>query len=161
MLDTYLTKLADLAVESVFSLLPIVVMYIIFQIVSLKHNKKRVLVIVRGVVLTYVGLVVFLIGVNGGFMEVGVQLGKKLASMDSKAPVLLVSLLLGLTTVLAEPAVIVLTHQVEEITGGSVKRRLVLIFLSIAVGMSIFMSTLRILIPSLQLWMYILPGFAR
>ena len=160
MLDTYLTKLADLAVESVFSLLPIVVMYIIFQIVSFKHNKKRVLVIVRGVVLTYVGLVVFLIGVNGGFMEVGVQLGKKLASMDSKAPVLLVSLLLGLTTVLAEPAVIVLTHQVEEITGGSVKRRLVLIFLSIAVGMSIFMSTLRILIPSLQLWMYILPGFA-
>ncbi|HHX53910.1 MAG TPA: DUF1538 domain-containing protein [Clostridiales bacterium] len=160
LLEIYVSKLTALAFESFLSLLPIVVMYIVFQIVSFKHNKKRVFVIVRGIILTYVGLVVFLLGVNGGFMEVGVRLGRELTVMDSKIPVLLVSLLLGLTTVLAEPAVIVLTHQVEDITGGSVNRRLVLIFLSVAVGMSIFMSTLRILIPSLQLWMYILPGFA-
>ncbi len=160
LLQVYVSKLTTIAFESFMSLLPIVVMYIVFQIVSFKHNKNRVLIIVRGVILTYVGLVVFMLGVNGGFMEIGVQLGKKLASMDSKTPVLFVSLLLGLTTVLAEPAVIVLTHQVENITGGSVKRKLVLIFLSVAVGMSIFMSALRILIPGLQLWMYILPGFA-
>ena len=92
-------------------------------------------------------------------MEIGIQLGRKLALMESKFPVLFVSLLLGLTTVLAEPAVIVLTHQVEDITGGSVKRRLVLLFLSVAVGLSIFMSALRILIPGIELWMYILPGF--
>jgi hypothetical protein len=79
--------------------------------------------------------------------------------MESKIPVLLVSLLLGLTTVLAEPAVLVLTHQVEDVTGGSVNRILVLIFLSIAVGASILMSALRILIPDIQLWMYLLPGF--
>lgn len=52
-----------------------------------------------------------------------------------------------------------LTHQVEDITGGSVKRRLVLLFLSVAVGASIFMSALRILVPAIKLWMYILPGF--
>ena len=60
---------------------------------------------------------------------------------------------------LSEPAVHVLTHQVDEVTGGSVRRILVLIFLSIAVGMSIFMSALRILVPEIQLWMYLLPGF--
>ena len=92
-------------------------------------------------------------------MEVGAQLGVRLASLDSKVPVLLVALLLGLTTVLAEPAVLVLTHQVEDVTGGSVNRILVLIFLSIAVGLSIFMSAIRIFVPGLQLWMYILPGF--
>ena len=92
-------------------------------------------------------------------MKVGTQLGIQLASMDSSRPVLLVALLLGLTTVLAEPAVHVLTHQVEDVTGGSVKRGSVLIFLSVAVGLSIFMSTLRILIPDIQLWMYLLPGF--
>ncbi|NLG93677.1 MAG: DUF1538 domain-containing protein, partial [Clostridiales bacterium] len=95
----------------------------------------------------------------GGFMAVGMQVGIRLASMDSDVPVLLVALLLGLTTVLAEPAVHVLTYQVEDVTGGSVKRNLVLIFLSVAVGLSIFMSALRILIPSIQLWMYLLPGF--
>ena len=93
------------------------------------------------------------------FYAVGTQIGIQLASMNSPVPVLIVALLLGLTTVLAEPAVIVLTHQVEDVTGGSVSRTLVLIFLSTAVGMSIFMSVLRILLPSLQLWMYLLPGF--
>jgi len=90
---------------------------------------------------------------------VGTQLGLQLAAMDSDVPVLIVALLLGLTTVLAEPAVHVLTNQVEEVTGGSVRRRLVLIFLSVAVGLSIFMSALRILIPGIRLWMYLLPGF--
>ncbi len=159
LLSTYGSKLVTIAFESFLSLLPIIVMYIFFQIFSFKHKKNRVINIVRGVVITFVGLVVFMLGVNGGFMEIGIQLGRKLALMESKFPVLFVSLLLGLTTVLAEPAVIVLTHQVEDITGGSVKRRLVLLFLSVAVGLSIFMSALRILIPGIELWMYILPGF--
>ncbi len=105
------------------------------------------------------GLVVFLLGVNSGFMEVGTQIGIRLAAMDSYVPVLVVALFLGLTTVLAEPAVHVLTNQVEDVTGGSVNRILVLAFLSVAVGLSIFMSALRILIPGIKLWMYLLPGF--
>ena len=92
-------------------------------------------------------------------MAVGTQVGIQLAGMDSQIPVLLVALLLGLTTVLAEPAVHVLTNQVEEVTGGSVRRILVLLFLSVAVGLSIFMSVLRILMPGLKLWMYLVPGF--
>jgi len=92
-------------------------------------------------------------------MEVGAQLGVRLAALDSKIPLLIVALLLGLSTVLAEPAVLVLTHQIEDVTGGYVKRVLVLIFLSVAVGMSIFMSAIRILVPDIQLWMYVLPGF--
>ena len=159
LLDAYGSKLFNIAWESFLTLLPIIIAYIIFQVFFFKHKKNKVIDIVRGIVLTFIGLVVFLLGVNGGFMEVGTQLGMQLASMDSNIPVLLIALLLGLTTVLAEPAVHVLTHQVEDVTGGSVKRNLVLIFLSVAVGLSIFMSVLRILIPGIQLWMYLLPGF--
>lgn len=158
-LDAYGSKLFTIAWDAFLSLLPIIIVYILFQIFFFKHKKNKVIDIVRGLVFTFVGLVIFLLGVNGGFMEVGAQLGMQLASMDSKIPVLLVSLLLGLTTVLAEPAVLVLTHQVEDVTGGSVNRILVLIFLSVAVGISILMSALRILIPDIQLWMYLLPGF--
>ena len=160
LLDTYITKLSHIAFESLITLLPIVVAYVIFQVFVFKQKKSKVLDIIRGLTITYVGLVIFLLGVNGGFMDVGSQLGIQLASMESKIPVLVVALLLGLTTVLAEPAVHVLTQQVEDVTGGSVKRNLVLIFLSIAVGLSIFMSALRILIPGIKLWMYLLPGFA-
>lgn len=159
LLDRYGSIFFEVVFDSFFTLLPIIIAYIIFQVFFFKQKKRIVLDIVRGLILTYIGLVVFLLGVNGGFMEVGARLGVQLASMDSNIPVLLLSLLLGLSTVLAEPAVHVLTNQVEDITGGSVKRRLVLIFLSVAVGTSIFMSALRILIPEIRLWMYLLPGF--
>ncbi|NLV51580.1 MAG: DUF1538 domain-containing protein [Clostridiales bacterium] len=159
LLYTYSSKLLDIAWESFLTLLPIIIVYIVFQLFFFKQKKRKVIDITRGIVFTYAGLVVFLLGVNGGFMAVGTQLGLQLAAMDSDVPVLIVALLLGLTTVLAEPAVHVLTNQVEEVTGGSVRRRLVLIFLSVAVGLSIFMSALRILIPGIRLWMYLLPGF--
>ena len=155
----YGSRILPIAWDSFISLLPIIIVYIIFQVYFFKHKKTRVFNNSRGLFLTFLGLVIFLLGVNGGFMEVGTQLGIQLASMESKVPVLVVALLLGLTTVLAEPAVHVLTHQVEDVTGGSVNRTLVLIFLSVAVGLSIFMSALRILLPGLQLWMYLLPGF--
>jgi len=159
LLETYGSIFLEMLWDSFLTLLPIIIAYIIFQIFFFKHKRRKVIDIVRGLILTYIGLVIFLLGVNGGFMDVGSQLGVQLASMESNLPVLALSLLLGLSTVLAEPAVHVLTHQVEDITGGSVKRRLVLIFLSVAVGMSIFMSALRILIPGIRLWMYLLPGF--
>ncbi|MBP7174725.1 MAG: DUF1538 domain-containing protein [Thermoclostridium sp.] len=159
LLAMYGSKLWPIAWESFLSLLPIIIAYVLFQVFSFKHKKKRVIDISRGIFFTFFGLVVFLLGVNGGFMAVGTQIGMQLAAMESKIPVLVVALLLGLSTVLAEPAVHVLTNQIEDVTGGSVSRTLVLIFLSIAVGLSIFMSALRILVPNLQLWMYLLPGF--
>lgn len=159
LMDMYGSKMLPLAWGAFKSLLPIIVAYIFFQIFSFRQNARRVLDITRGLILTFLGLVIFLLGVNGGFMLVGTKIGMGLATLNSSAPVLLVALLLGLTTVLAEPAVHVLTDQVEEVTGGSVKRVLVLIFLSIAVGLSIFLSALRVLLPELQLWMYLLPGF--
>ncbi|MGI6537060.1 MAG: DUF1538 domain-containing protein [Caldicoprobacterales bacterium] len=157
--EAYSSKFFTIALDAFISLLPIIIVYIIYQVFVFKHNKRQVIDISRGLVITFLGLVLFLLGVNGGFMAVGTQVGIQLAGMDSQIPVLLVALLLGLTTVLAEPAVHVLTNQVEEVTGGSVRRILVLLFLSVAVGLSIFMSVLRILMPGLKLWMYLVPGF--
>ena len=148
-----------MALETVLSLSPIVLSYIFFQIVFLKQDKRTFNTTMKGLVLTYVGLVLFLSGVNGGFMKVGTEVGTDLAAMDNKIPVLAVAFVLGLVTVLAEPAVIVLTHQVEDITGGHVRRPIVLIFLSISVGLAIFMAALRIIVPEIKLWMYLLPGF--
>jgi len=159
LIDIYGSRILPTAWDALLSILPIVAGYILFQIFVLKQKSSMIIDISRGLVLTYLGLVIFLLGVNGGFMAVGTEIGIQLASMESKLPALLVALLLGLTTVLAEPAVHVLTHQVEDVTGGYVNRILVLVFLSVSVGLSIFMAALRILMPNLKLWMYLLPGF--
>lgn len=159
LLETYLSNFIHIAWESFLTLLPIVIAYAIFQICFLKDKKRKILNVLRGLGFTLFGLIIFLLGVNSGFMKVGSQLGIQLASLDSNTLVLIVALFLGFSTVLAEPAVHVLTNQVEEVTGGSVKRSLVFVFLSIAVGLSICMSALRILVPEIHLWMYLLPGF--
>lgn len=159
LLSVYTDKLSTIALETLISLAPILVAYFLFNIISVHERKRVILSNIRGLVITYVGLVLFLLGVNGGFMDIGSILGKGLASLDSHLPMLVISFVLGLVTVLAEPAVYVLTHQVEDITGGYVRRPLVLVFLSVAVGSAILMSVVRILVPGISLWMYILPGF--
>lgn len=152
-------NLIHIAYETILTLLPIILTYAILQIFFLKQKKNRVIGVISGIVMTFIGLVIFLVGINGGFMEVGLQLGIKLSSLDSKIPIIIISLLLGITTVLAEPAVHVLTHQVEDVTGGSVRREWVLIFLSSAVGLAILLSSIRIMVEEIELWMYLIPGF--
>ncbi|NCB67050.1 MAG: DUF1538 domain-containing protein, partial [Bacilli bacterium] len=107
----------------------------------------------------FVGLVLFLTGVNAGFMEVGRKLGMLIAGMDSSIPVLIVGFVLGVLVILAEPAVYVLTHQIEDVTTGYVKRGIVLGFLSVGVGLAVLLSVVRVLVPWLQLWHYLVPGY--
>jgi hypothetical protein len=108
---------------------------------------------------TYLGLVLFLLGVNAGFMEVGSTVGFKLASMDNKAYVIMIGFLLGMVTILAEPAVYVLTHQIEDVTSGYVKRKAVMVSLALGVALAVALSIVRIIVPSMQLWHFLLPGY--
>ena len=93
-------------------------------------------------------------------MNAGSIIGYKIASMDNKFFVIAIGFILGLCTILAELAVYALTHQIEEVTSGYVKRKSVLFTMSIGVGIAIALSVVRILIPKLQLWQYLLPGYA-
>jgi hypothetical protein len=101
----------------------------------------------------------FLTGVNAGFMDVGTIVGYQVASLENKAFLIIVGFVLGLVTVLAEPAVYVLTHQIEDVTSGYVKRKVVLFALSIGVGFAVALSMIRIMLPQVQLWHYLLPGY--
>src|SRR5690625_7992668 len=79
--------------------------------------------------------------------------------MDNKAFFIIISFILGVVIILAEPAVNVLTHQIEDITSGYVKRKAVLTSLSIGVGLAVCLSAIRILVPVIQLWQYLLPVY--
>ncbi|KAB8129524.1 DUF1538 domain-containing protein [Gracilibacillus oryzae] len=155
----FLSEAGHIIQEVFLALTPIIVIFLIFQKVSFKLSKSNFRKIITGLVFTFIGLVLFLIGVNAGFMELGTELGSSLAMLDNKAYIVIVGLILGIVTILAEPAVYVLTHQIEDVTSGYVKRRVVLTTLAIGVGIAVSLSMLRILIPELQLWHYLLPGY--
>lgn len=145
--------------DSAVALLPLVLSLFVLQRILLKFDKRQFSRILKGFVYTLLGTFLFFMGVNGGFMEVGSQLGYLLASLDNKFWLLLVSFLLGFVTILAEPSVHVLTHQIEEVTSGYVKRKAVAASLSIGVGSAILLSAIRILVPWLTLWHILLPGY--
>lgn len=135
----------------------IVAFFLGCQLLLLKLSGKQLKRIALGVVFTYVGLVLFLTGVNVGFMPIGYKLGFGLSQIP---PVWLVSFggLVGVLVVLAEPAIHVLNGQVEEVTGGLVTKRSMMMGLCLGVGASIALSMLR-MVYDFSLVYYIIPGY--
>lgn len=133
--------------------------FLVFQKISFKLTKKAFRKVLIGLGYTFAGLILFLIGVNAGFMDVGTVVGYNIASLENKFFVIIVGFILGFVTILVEPAVYVLTHQIEDVTSGYIKRKAVLFALSIGVGFAVALSILQIIIPGIQLWHYLLPGY--
>jgi hypothetical protein len=156
-LGSFLHTAGHTAKEVAIALGLIVVFFLICQIAFLRLPKKRLLKIALGVMFTYIGLVMFLTGVNVGFMPVGYKLGFQLAQ-GSKWFLIGFGLVTGVLVVLAEPAIHVLNKQVEEVTGGFVTRKAMITGLCIGVGASIALSMIRIVFD-FSLVYYIIPGY--
>jgi hypothetical protein len=143
--------------EVLVALLPIVAFFFLLQFTLLKLPKTRIYQIIVGIFYTFFGLVIFLAAVAIGFMPVGYQMGAQLAG-GSKLLLTAFAFGLGLTVVLAEPAIHVLNKQVENVTGGAVSKRSMLIALSVGVGVAIALSVIRVLY-SFSVLYYLIPGY--
>ena len=106
--------------EIALSLLPIVLFFAVFQALILKLSGRNLTRILIGLVYTYIGLVLFLTGVNVGFMPAGNYLGQVLAGLSHPWVIVPIAMVMGYFIVKAEPAVYVLNKQVEEITDGAI-----------------------------------------
>lgn len=135
----------------------IVGMFLLCQIVFLKLSRRILKRIAVGVAFTYAGLVIFLTGVNVGFMPIGYKIG---CALGQGNPGMLVGFgfLIGILVVLAEPAIHVLNAQVEDVTGGLVNRRAMMVGLCIGVGTALALSMLRIVFD-FSLIYYVVPGY--
>ncbi len=158
-LSPFIQKLPAISQEIALALIPIAVIFLVSRKFSLRISIKPFIKVLFGLILTFVGLVIFLLGVNAGFMKVGSIIGFKFASMDSGLYVILVGFFLGMVTIIAEPAVSVLTHQIEDVTSGYVKRKVVMVFLALGVALAVALSLVRIVVPEIQLWHFLLPGY--
>ena len=139
------------------SLLLMGLFFAVLQMMVLHLPRQKLLQILAGEFIAFLGLVVFLIAVTVGFMPVGYRVGQSMALYSGRW-LLAFAFVIGMVTVLAEPAVHVLNQQVEEITDGAVTRRQMLIALSIGVGVSIGLSILRLLL-GFSLLFYLIPGY--
>jgi len=150
---TALENLREVAV----ALFLIVFFFLVLQFTILKISRQSLIQIFAGLIYTLSGLVIFLTAVTIGYMPIGYKLGHDLAAENGKLAVAF-SFVLGMVTVLAEPAIHVLNRQVEEVTDGNVGRLQMMIALSIGVGLSVGMSALRVQLGFSILY-YLIPGY--
>ncbi len=144
--------------EVALAIIPIIALCMIFQIFSIKMDDKSLLKVVVGFVFTFVGLVLFLVGVNVGFMPIGQYMGQQLAESDIAWLLVPLGALVGYFIVAAEPAVHVLKQQVETITEGQITGKSLGVALAIGVAVSVGLSMLRILLGIPLIW-FLVPGY--
>ena len=145
--------------ESVQSIFPLFVIFLIIALLNRLFKTKLFKRISIGFIYALLGLFLFLVGINASFIEVGRLLGSELILKFSAPWVILIGFALGVVTILAEPAVAILTQQIEEVTSGYISRKAVNASLAIGVGLAIALSVLRVVVSEIQLWHYLLPGY--
>ena len=155
---TFVSAFPAYAWEVATALLPIAVVFVLFQIFSRRFHKRQLLKILSGFIYAYMGLVLFLTGVNVGFMPAGHYIGQTLASGDNNWLLIPIGMLIGYFIVRAEPAVQVLTKQVEEISNGSITQKSIEHSLSIGIAVSVGLSMIRILTGISIMW-FLIPGY--
>ena len=144
--------------EMAVSLLPIILIFAVFQLVTRDINKKSLIKIGVGLVYTYVGLVLFLTGANVGFMPAGNYLGQTIAGLSYAWIIVPIGVIIGYFIVKAEPAVFVLTKQVEELTSGAISAKAMGTSLSIGVAASVGLAMIRVLTGISIMW-FLIPGY--
>ena len=155
----YLTAFPVYLKEMAVALSPVVLIFLIFQVCSFRLNRRSFLKICVGILYTYVGLVLFLTGVNVGFSSLGTVLGAELTSGWTYYWLIPLAMLLGWFIISAEPAVYVLEKQIEEVSEGMIPGKAIKLSLSIAIAIAMGLSMLRVLTGISILW-FLVPGYA-
>lgn len=158
-LGTFLSVLPHVVEEIFLALAPLMVIFFIFNFFLLHLPKEQIRRMMFGMFYAFIGLVMFMTGVSGGFIPAGEALGQALGSLGDGWILLPVGLLLGAVVVCAEPAVWVLTDQVEEVSGGSIPRKVMLAALSISIALAVGLGMFRV-ITGLSIWYALIPGYA-
>ena len=145
--------------EVAFALFPVVIFFFIYQLFAGRVPKDQVPRLLVGILYTYVGIVIFLTGANIGFLPVGQYIGQSIASSNLKWFLIPLGMLLGYFIVLAEPAVHVLEKQVEEVTSGTISKKMLSFAMSIAVAIAVGLAMIRALTGISVLW-FVCFGYA-
>ncbi len=154
----FATELPKFAKEVLVSILPIILVYFVFQLFTRRYQKKQRIRILVGFGYTYLGLVLFLCGVNVGFAPVGTLLGRELGKTSYSWILIPIGMLIGYFIVKAEPAIQVLNQQVQSVTSGTISGKSMNRALQIGVATSVGLAMMRVL-TGIPIYYIVIPGY--
>ena len=155
----FVHMLPDYGREVISSILPVLIVFLLFQLISRRYHKNQMIKMLMGFLYTIIGLILFLTGVNVGFTPVGNLLGSGLAGSAYRWVLIPIGAVIGYYIVKAEPAVQVLNKQVEDVTGGTVSQSMMNTALSIGVACAVMLSMVRVL-TGISIYWILVPGYA-
>ena len=154
----FVHMLPEYGLEVLTSILPVLLVFLLFQLISKRYHKHQAIKMFVGFGYTIIGLILFLTGVNVGFAPVGSLLGSNLAEQSWRWILIPIGALIGYYIVKAEPAVQVLGRQVEEVTNGSISKESMNLCLSIGVSASVALAVVRVL-TGISIYWLLIPGY--
>lgn len=148
----------DTLLDTTLAIIPLVAIFFIFDVCFLKISKQKKLTLTVGVIITFVGLYLFLFGISYGMLDMGEAVGVFLAGKNPAIAIVL-ALVIGFLITFTEPSVRVLGAQVEDVTQGNIRRKLVTIAIAVAMMVAVTLSTVKILFD-ISIWYIVGIGYA-
>lgn len=145
-------------IEVLQAMAPLALLFIVFHFTLLHLQRRQIIRSVEGIIYTSIGLIIFLVGVNGALMPIGRALGASLGTFTPSFVLIPIGFIFGAVIVLAEPAVWVLTEQVREVSRGTISKKIILIFFSLGVSFAVALAMMRI-VYSIPLTFILIPGY--
>lgn len=145
--------------QVILGVVPLIIIFLLYHYFIERQSSQLFKDIMVGLGYLMVGLILFLTGVSAGFMPISQYLGGALFNSQPTYVLVIIGFILGVMAILAEPAIYVLMDQIEDITGGTISKKLVLALIATGVGVAIALTVIRILNPSIRLWHILLPGY--
>jgi len=139
--------------------IPIVSIFLLFQVVKLKLSKTELMKIFVGIIYLMIGLTVFLAGVNNGFMPAATAFGEAIGALEYNWIVIPIAFVIGAGVLLAEPTAYVLVKRVVDITNGAISRSMMLFGMATGVGIAMSLAMVRVL-TGMSIWWLLIPGYA-
>lgn len=157
-LQQVFTGFTEMIKDVLIAIFPIVFLFVLLNFTSFKLSKKKFSQILKGFLITTVGLILFLHGVNIAYVPVGQYLGSEIAQLDYNWILIPLGFLMGFLVGFAEPAIHVMVKQVEEESGGTVRGKVLLAVLSLGIGAAVSLSMWRLL-AGFSLYYFLIPGY--
>ncbi|MCC7558385.1 MAG: DUF1538 domain-containing protein [Methanobacteriaceae archaeon] len=144
-------------VEVIEAIIPVIVLFLIFQLFVLKKVPPNIKQIIVGIFMTTIGFFLFMLGVRISLIPMGEKIGTVLSGTNQFL-VLIVIFIVGIIVIFAEPAVSILSYEIEKVSSGFLKKRYITPIIALGVGVSLLLIILRIYFE-ISIAYILIPGY--
>ena len=139
----YLRAFSHSLVHALRNLCPIIAVVLFFQLAILRQMPENILGMTVGLLIVAVGVALFLQGLELSIFPVGKSLSNQFARKGSVPVLLSFGFAMGFSAVVAEPALIAVAQQAEEISAGKIKALTLRILVAVSVGLVVAVGVFR------------------